>query len=66
MTFQRFAGFSHGKNRRAPLRAGQIAPKPEAAGYALCHAKHGECSCEAQGMTPCVTAAAEVLEGLRG
>ena len=63
MTFQRFAGSSHGKNRRAPLRAGQIAPKPEAAltGYALCRARHGECSCEAQGMKPCVAAVAEVL-----
>lgn len=63
MTFQRFAGSSHGKNRRAPLRAGQIAPKPEAelTGYALCRARHGECSCEAQGMKPCVAAVAEVL-----
>ena len=63
MTFQRFAGFSHGRNRRAPLRAGQIAPNPEAklTGYALCRARHDECSCEAQAMKPCVTAVAEVL-----
>ena len=59
---QRFHGFSHGKNRRAPLPAGQARkPEPGLTGYALCRAKHGECSCEKQNMTPCVTAVAEVL-----
>ena len=59
---QRFHGFSHGKNRRAPLPAGQ-ARKPEfdLTGYALCRVRHGACSCEAQRMKPCVTAVAEVL-----